>query len=418
MLAACGGQPPRPADSGPTAEPTSKPSPRATRKSSVVQKRGGGYYKDDGPGEDIPDGLDDLPDAEPRAEPLHRFANRPYVVLGKAYTPKTAVEPFRQRGIGSWYGKKFHGQKTSIGEPYDMFAMTAAHPTLPLPSYVRVTNVANGRSVVVRLTDRGPFHAERVIDLSYAAAYRLDYIDNGSAQVEVEQVVPNDPTGLTYAQVAPPLKSASATARASAQHHADGRSRRLGRAHPAPRAPAAARSCGRAERRKRAPERAIPPTRRLFQRRQRRQLPRPPAARTRLVERTRRHPGRRRHAPCPPGPLSKPQRRRTRRRPDSPGARLHADLRHPLASPLSPGQNENGHPAGWPQRWANPITRAPRRRATPRVGANTRHAPGAATPAAPACSRPGSGCRAGRSRYSGRRHTPCRAWRSHPCPTR
>ena len=209
MLAACGGQPPRPADSGPTAEPTSKPSPRATRKSSVVQKRGGGYYKDDGPGEDIPDGLDDLPDAEPRAEPLHRFANRPYVVLGKAYTPKTAVEPFRQRGIGSWYGKKFHGQKTSIGEPYDMFAMTAAHPTLPLPSYVRVTNVANGRSVVVRLTDRGPFHAERVIDLSYAAAYRLDYIDNGSAQVEVEQVVPNDPTGLTYAQVAPPLKSAT-----------------------------------------------------------------------------------------------------------------------------------------------------------------------------------------------------------------
>ena len=209
MLAACGGQPPRPADSEPTAEPTSKPSPRATRKSSVVQKRGGGYYKDDGPGEEIPDGLDDLPDAEPRAEPLHRFANRPYVVLGKAYTPKTAVEPFRQRGIGSWYGKKFHGQKTSIGEPYDMFAMTAAHPTLPLPSYVRVTNVANGRSVVVRLTDRGPFHAERVIDLSYAAAYRLDYIDNGSAQVEVEQVVPNDPTGLTYAQVAPPLKSAT-----------------------------------------------------------------------------------------------------------------------------------------------------------------------------------------------------------------
>ena len=216
VLAACGGQPPRPADSGPTVEPTSKPSPRATRKSGVVQKRGGGYYKDDGPGDDIPDGLDDLPDAEPRSEPLHRFANRPYVVLGKAYTPKTAVEPFRQRGIGSWYGKKFHGQKTSIGETYDMFAMTAAHPTLPLPSYVRVTNVANGRSVVVRLTDRGPFHAERVIDLSYAAAYRLDYIDNGSAQVEVEQILPSDPTGLTYAQVAAPLKPATlsdATAR-------------------------------------------------------------------------------------------------------------------------------------------------------------------------------------------------------------
>ena len=203
LLAACGGQPARVGD-GDTSVGT-----KAPRKSAVVQKRGGGYYKDDGPGDDIPDNLDEIPDAEPRLEPLHRFANRPYVVLGKSYTPDTALRPLRQRGIGSWYGKKFHGQKTSIGEPYDMFAMTAAHPTLPLPSYVRVTNVANGRSVVVRLTDRGPFHAERVIDLSYAAAYRLDYIDNGSAQVEVEQVVPNDPTGLTYAQVAPPLKSAT-----------------------------------------------------------------------------------------------------------------------------------------------------------------------------------------------------------------
>ena len=186
VLAACGGQPPRPADSGPTVEPTSKPSPRATRKSGVVQKRGGGYYKDDGPGDDIPDGLDDLPDAEPRSEPLHRFANRPYVVLGKAYTPKTAVEPFRQRGIGSWYGKKFHGQKTSIGETYDMFAMTAAHPTLPLPSYVRVTNVANGRSVVVRVNDRGPFVGKRIADLSQAAASEIGMMRRGVARARIE----------------------------------------------------------------------------------------------------------------------------------------------------------------------------------------------------------------------------------------
>ena len=179
LLAACGGQPARVGD-GDTSVGTKTP-----RKSAVVQKRGGGYYKDDGPGDDIPDNLDEIPDAEPRLEPLHRFANRPYVVLGKSYTPDTALRPLRQRGIGSWYGKKFHGQKTSIGEPYDMFAMTAAHPTLAIPSYARVTNVATGQSVVVRVTDRGPFHADRVIDLSYTAAYKLGLINGGSGQVEV-----------------------------------------------------------------------------------------------------------------------------------------------------------------------------------------------------------------------------------------
>ena len=199
LLAACGGQPARVGD-GDTSVGT-----KAPRKSTVVQKRGGGYYKDDGPGDDIPDNLDEIPDAEPRLEPLHRFANRPYVVLGKSYTPDTALRPLRQRGIGSWYGKKFHGQKTSIGEPYDMFAMTAAHPTLAIPSYVRVTNVASGKSVVVRVTDRGPFHADRIIDLSYAAAYRLGYINNGSTEVEVETIVPDaSGTTLTYAQVKPP----------------------------------------------------------------------------------------------------------------------------------------------------------------------------------------------------------------------
>ncbi len=201
LLAACGGQPARVGD-GDTSVGTKTP-----RKSAVVQKRGGGYYKDDGPGDDIPDNLDEIPDAEPRLEPLHRFANRPYVVLGKSYTPDTALRPLRQRGIGSWYGKKFHGQKTSIGEPYDMFAMTAAHPTLAIPSYVRVTNVASGKSVVVRVTDRGPFHADRIIDLSYAAAYRLGYINNGSTEVEVETIVPDaSGTTLTYAQVKPPTR--------------------------------------------------------------------------------------------------------------------------------------------------------------------------------------------------------------------
>ena len=203
LLAACGGAPTRVPDSpSVSGEPVSVPAARPTRPPAVVQKRGGGYYKDDGPGDDIPENLDDIPDAQPRAEPLHRFANRPYVVLGKSYTPETRVKPFHQRGIASWYGKKFHGQKTSIGEPYDMFSMTAAHPTLAIPSYVRVTNANTGKSVVVRVTDRGPFHADRIIDLSYAAAHRLGYVTNGSTLVEVEAVVPGDTT--TYAQVKPP----------------------------------------------------------------------------------------------------------------------------------------------------------------------------------------------------------------------
>jgi rare lipoprotein A len=151
----------------------------------------GGYYKDDGPQANPPTNLASVPDAQPRAEPLHKFANRPYEVFGKNYVPLTSVRPFRQRGIASWYGKRFHGQKTASGEIYDMYAMTAAHPTLPIPSYARVTNVRNGRQVVVRVNDRGPFHSNRVIDLSYAAAYRLGYIEAGSAEVEVEAVVPS-----------------------------------------------------------------------------------------------------------------------------------------------------------------------------------------------------------------------------------
>jgi len=149
----------------------------------------GAYYKDDGPGANAPANLAAIPDAVPKAEPLSRFANRPYQALGKEYVPMTQLAPFRQSGIGSWYGRRYHGQKTSSGEVYDMYAMTAAHPTLPIPSYARVTNAANGRSVVVRVNDRGPFLADRVIDLSYAAAWKLGYVEAGSARVEVESVL-------------------------------------------------------------------------------------------------------------------------------------------------------------------------------------------------------------------------------------
>jgi|SRR2546421_911979 len=152
----------------------------------------GGYYKDDGPGEAPPPELAAIPDPEPKLEPLHRFANRPYQVLGRQYIPVAALQPYRERGMASWYGKKFHGQRTSSGERYDMYAMSAAHPTLPIPSYARVTRISNGRSVIVRINDRGPFHSNRIIDLSYAAAYKLGYIQAGSAEVELEAIVPGD----------------------------------------------------------------------------------------------------------------------------------------------------------------------------------------------------------------------------------
>jgi rare lipoprotein A len=156
----------------------------------------GGYYKDDGPGANPPANLASIADASPRVEPLHKFANRPYEVFGRKYVPLASVRPYRQRGIASWYGKRFHGQKTSSGEPYDMYAMTAAHPILPIPSYARVTNLRSGASVVVRINDRGPFHSERIIDLSYAAAYRLGLIGSGSGEVEVEAIVPGARAGL------------------------------------------------------------------------------------------------------------------------------------------------------------------------------------------------------------------------------
>jgi rare lipoprotein A len=157
----------------------------------------GGYYLDDGPGEKPPENLQAIPDAEPKVEPYSTKGNRPYVVFGKTYTPLTDDKPFKQRGIGSWYGKKFHGQKTSSGELYDMYKMTAAHPTLPIPSYARVTNLANGQKVIVRINDRGPFHAGRIIDLSYTAALKLGYLSTGSSQLEVERLLPDDIARLT-----------------------------------------------------------------------------------------------------------------------------------------------------------------------------------------------------------------------------
>lgn len=214
LLAACGSVP-----KAPTVEPaTARPAPSTVSKDAartvpVLPPAGsgrGGYYQDDGPGENPPEGLHATPDAEPRVEPYSAKGNRPYVVFGKTYTPITDDRPFKQRGVGSWYGKKFHGQKTSSGEPYDMYKMTAAHPTLPIPSYARVTNLDNGVQIIVRVNDRGPFHSSRIIDLSYTAALKLGYLGKGSGQLEIERLLPDEIARINSNKQNPPEMSPEA----------------------------------------------------------------------------------------------------------------------------------------------------------------------------------------------------------------
>lgn len=134
--------------------------------------------------------IDAIPDAVPRVEPLCQPCLRPYKVQGVGYRPLASAAGYQARGVASWYGREFHGRPTANGERYDMLAMTAAHPTLPIPSYVRVTHLANGRSVVVRINDRGPFRRGRLIDLSYVAAAKLGLVGHGSGPVEVRSVLP------------------------------------------------------------------------------------------------------------------------------------------------------------------------------------------------------------------------------------
>ena len=171
--------------------------------------RPGGYYLDDGPGTNPPANIDAIPDAVPRVEPINRGTARPYVVMGKSYTPMTTVAPYKARGIATWYGRRYHGKPTSSGEIYDMYAMTAAHTTLPIPSYARVTNLKNGKSVVVRINDRGPFVDGRLIDLSYTAAHRIGVLAGGNALVEVETLLA-DGAGSLIA-TAPPQPAAPVT---------------------------------------------------------------------------------------------------------------------------------------------------------------------------------------------------------------
>lgn len=201
FLYACGGTKtvkPNPAAKPPAANTQTSP-PNTSSKP-------GGYYLDDGPGDNPPQNIDSIPSAIPKNEPYLVRTNKPYRALGATYTPMTSWQPYKERGVASWYGKRYHGKKTASGEVYDMYSMSAAHTTLPLPSYVKVTNPANGRFVIVRVNDRGPFKGNRIIDLSYAAAYQLRFTSAGSTVVEIEAINPEN--AASYNQVAPQKSTA------------------------------------------------------------------------------------------------------------------------------------------------------------------------------------------------------------------
>jgi rare lipoprotein A len=174
LLVGCASRAPAPA-------PGSRPTPPV-----------GGWPDKDGPDAVIPPDLHKVPDAAPKLENIRKGGpNKPYEVLGQRYEPVADDQPLVERGLASWYGKKFHGRPTASGEVYNMYAMTAAHPTMPIPSYARVRNPKNGREVIVRINDRGPFHKGRIIDLSYTAALKLDVL-RGVAPIEVERLTYED----------------------------------------------------------------------------------------------------------------------------------------------------------------------------------------------------------------------------------
>jgi rare lipoprotein A len=151
-----------------------------------------------------------IPDAVPRQEPLSRYGNpESYVVYGKRYYTLPSSKGYSEHGRASWYGTKFHGKRTSSGEPYDLYGMTAAHKTLPLPTYVRVTNLQNGRSVIVKVNDRGPFHDDRIIDLSYTAATKLGILGHGTGNVRVEAIDTGADTAQQLAVATPAVPTAT-----------------------------------------------------------------------------------------------------------------------------------------------------------------------------------------------------------------
>lgn len=223
LVAGCAGKSTRPASEPPQRHygkvPGVHPAPStSSRRTPPAVREGPAPWEERDRGPPEPVDTADVPDAVPVAEPLAAYGNKsPYTVLGRTYRVLPSAKGYRERGLASWYGKKFHGRRTSMREPYDMYAMTAAHKTLPLPTYARVTNLDNGRSVVVRINDRGPFVDGRIIDLSYAAAARIGILGAGTGRVEVEAIVPS---GM-HATVAPregarPASAVAAEAAAAA----------------------------------------------------------------------------------------------------------------------------------------------------------------------------------------------------------
>jgi len=157
----------------------------------VRPTKAGGYYLNDGPPKGVTQAqIDAVKEPVPRAERFVSGTLKPYVAMGNSYRPMNKLTPYHARGVASWYGTRYHGLPTASGEVYDVMKLTAAHPILPIPSYVRVTNVENGRTVVVRVNDRGPFRSDRIIDLSYVAAAKLGYAAKGSALVEIDILLP------------------------------------------------------------------------------------------------------------------------------------------------------------------------------------------------------------------------------------
>lgn len=224
-LVACGHAPTRHAAPSSASSPSTRPAPAASRAADATGSAAvnhclptrrhdesdytpGGLYApgvaDSGPAGEID--VSGVPEPVPREEPRSRYGNRsPYTVLGKNYHVRESAKGYSERGVASWYGAKFNGRSTSSGEIYDMCAFTAAHKTLPLPSFVRVTNLDNGRSLIVRVNDRGPFHAGRLIDLSYAAAVRLGVDRTGTARVELRAVTGEGEAASS--EIAPPASN-------------------------------------------------------------------------------------------------------------------------------------------------------------------------------------------------------------------
>lgn len=204
LLAACAGNKPK-RGSAPPPRPESASTPPATARNapetSLSQAERYRQAQDDGPREAID--VSTIAEPEPKVEPLSRYGNRtPYNVLGRTYHVLPTAQGYVERGISSWYGNKFHGYMTSSFEPYDMYQFSAAHKSLPLPSWARVTNLETGKSVIVRVNDRGPFHDNRLIDLSYAAAVKIGVWPKGTGLVEVR--------ALTPGEVEPDLRTAAA----------------------------------------------------------------------------------------------------------------------------------------------------------------------------------------------------------------